>query len=97
MGYSRFGLPAAIALAVMGTTDTAQAVCSNSYADVTITCPNPVPYSGARTLTPTSRNLPTVGTPGLYKNWGNGYDVRVYLYKNGTGFQPFHWEVDAEK
>ena len=97
MRYARFGLPAAIALAVMASANTAQAICSNKWADVTITCPNPVPYTGPKTLTETSRNLPTVGTPGLYKNWGNGYDVRVYLYKNGTGYQPFHWQENAQK
>ena len=97
MRYARFGLPAAVMLAVMASANTAQAICSNNWADVTITCPNPVPFTVPKILTETSRNLPTVGTPGLYKNWGNGYDVRVYLYKNGTGHQPFHWQEDAQK
>ena len=61
---------------------------------MTITCPQPVPYTGPKTLTPTSRHMPTVGTPGLYRNYNNnGYDVRVYLYQNGTGHQPFHWQT----
>ncbi len=95
MRYARFGLPTAFAVALLALANTAQATCTNKYADVTIFCPNPVPYTGARTYTSTSRNLPTVGTPGLYKNWGNGYDVRVYRYKNGTGYQPFHWQESA--
>ncbi|MDF0600119.1 hypothetical protein P1J78_05190 [Psychromarinibacter sp. C21-152] len=81
------------AAAVMAASATAaNAICTNRWADVTITCPNPVPYTGPKTLTPTSRNMPTVGTPGLYRNWGNGYDVRVYLHSNGTGYQDFHWQ-----
>jgi len=53
-----------------------------------------VPYTGPKKLTETSANLPTVGTPGLYQNWGNGYDVRVYLHTNGTGHQNFRWQED---
>ena len=60
-------------------------------------CDDHLPEPGAQTLTPTSRNLPTVGTPGIYRNWGNGYDVRVYLYENGTGYQPFPWQQQPEE
>ncbi len=74
----------------------AEAFCSRSTADVTILCPHPVPYPGPKHLTPTSRNMATVGTPGLYKNWGNGYDVRVYLGGNGTGYQEFDWAVPTD-
>ncbi len=91
MQFTKLGILPAIVVASFATVTPAHATCTNKYADVTITCPNPVPYTGARLYTPTSRNLPTVGTPGLYKNWGNGYDVRVYLYKNGTGYQEFPW------
>ncbi len=40
--------------------------------------------------------MPTVCTPGLYKNWGNGNDVRVYQYQNGTGYQEFQWAVPTD-
>ena len=92
MNYTRFGAVAAVAIAAISAGSSAHAICTNKWADVTITCPKPVPYTGPKTLTETSRNLPTVGTPGLYKNWGNGYDVRVYRFKNGTGFQKFRWQ-----
>ncbi len=91
MTHARLGLAALAGLAVLASATTAQAFCTNRTADIWILCPNPVPYTGKKTLTETSRNLPTVGTPGLYKNWGNGYDVRVYLHGNGTGYQEFHW------
>ena len=71
----------------------AQAFCTDKWADVTIICPQPMPYKGAVELTDTSRNLATVGTPGLYKNRGRGYDVRVYLHGHGTGYQEFNWVV----
>ena len=95
MRSTRFRLLAAAAFAVLGTANSAQAICSNNWADVTITCPQPKPFTGPKHLTDTSRNMPTVGTPGLYKNWGNGYDVRVYLGGNGTGGQKFHWQENG--
>ena len=82
---------AATVVSAIAMTTSAQALCTNKWADVTVTCPKPVPYTGPKKLTETSANMPTVGTPGLYKNWGNGYDVRVYLYQNGTGYQEFPW------
>ncbi|MCP3969084.1 MAG: hypothetical protein GY717_01935 [Rhodobacteraceae bacterium] len=85
---------AATVVSAIAITTGAQAFCTNKWADVTILCPYPVPYTGPKTLTATSANMPTVGTPGLYKNWGNGYDVRVYLHGNGTGYQDFHWNLD---
>jgi len=92
MNYTRFGAVALLSLSAAVTASSAHAICTNKWADVTLTCPRPVPYTGPKTLTDTSRNLPTVGTPGLYKNYGNGYDVRVYLHGNGTGYQKFPWQ-----
>ncbi|WP_152912396.1 hypothetical protein [Candidatus Rhodobacter oscarellae] len=89
---NKFGLVLATGVAFFASAHTAHAFCTDSRADVSILCPKPVPFRGKKDLTETSRNLPTVGTPGVYKNYGNGYDVRVYLYQNGTGHQPFHWE-----
>lgn len=86
-------IAAAAFFAVLGA-GAAQAVCSDAWADVTITCPNPVPYTGYRILTPTSRNLPTVGTPGYYPQYGQG-GVNVYLHSNGTGYQDFNWSNPA--
>ena len=91
MFTTRLGAALLAAGAIIASTTGAHAICTNKWADVTITCPTPVPYTGEKTLTATSANVPTVGTPGLYKNWGNGYDVRVYLHQNGTGYQEFHW------
>lgn len=95
MNYTRFGLFAAAAVATLASAPAAYAICTNRWADVTITCPRPVPYTGPMTLTDTSRNLPvTSPAGGLYKNYGWGYDVRVYRYGNGTGYQKFWWEED---
>lgn len=74
----------------------AQAFCTPSWADVTILCPQPVPYPGPKILTPTSRSMPTVGTAATYRNWANGRDVRVYLHGNGTGYQDFQWAVPTD-
>ena len=95
MRSTRFRILAVAAVAVITAGSTAQAFCSNNWADVTKTCPKSKPFTGPKHLTETSRNLPTVGTPGLYKNWGNGYDVRVYLGGNGTGGQKFHWQENG--
>jgi len=92
MKYSILGFFAALVVSAFGMTTQAQAFCSAAWADVTILCPQPVPYPGPKKLTDTSRNMPTVGTPGLYHNWGSGYDVRGYLDSHGTGYQPFWWE-----
>ena len=92
MQSTRFRILAAAVAVVLASGSIAQAFCSNNWADVTKTCPKTKPFTGPKHLTETSRNLPTVGTPGLYKNWGNGYDVRVYLGGNGTGGQKFHWQ-----
>ena len=92
MIYTKLGVIVAVGIFSLALATGAQAFCSNKWADVTILCPQPVPYTGPKKLTETSRNLPTVGTPGLYKNWGNGYNVRVYLHKNGTGYQEFPWQ-----
>ncbi|MDJ0631233.1 MAG: hypothetical protein QNJ44_23465 [Rhodobacter sp.] len=93
MNYARPGFLAAIAVSILASAPAAHAICTNKWADVTITCPRPVPYTGPKTLTDTSRNLPvTSPAGGLYKNYGWGYDVRVYRYGNGTGYQPFFWE-----
>ncbi len=81
---------AVAALALAGATSAAQATCNNRWADVTSLCPNPLPYTGPRTLTETSRNMPTVGTPGTYTGYGNG-PVTVYRSGNGTGYQDFQW------
>lgn len=91
MIFSKSGRVLAAALLLAGTTSTASA-CGNAWSDVTILCPYPAPWTGPKTLTPTSRHMPTVGTPGTYRNWGNGYDVKVYLHGNDTGYQPFHWQ-----
>lgn len=96
MKISTFGATALLATLILGYATTANAICSPAWADVTSTCPQPVPYPGPKYLTPTSRNMPTVGTPGLYKNWGNGYDVRVYMSQNGTGQQQFQWAVPTD-
>lgn len=82
----------AMVVSMAATTTNAQVLCTPARADVTALCPQPVPYPGPKTLTPTSQNMPTVGTPGLYKNYGSGYDVRVYLGGNGTGYQNFIWQ-----
>lgn len=92
MGNTKLRNLIAATAAVLATTTGAQAFCSNNWADVSITCPKPVPFTGPKKLTDTSRNMATVGKPGLYKNWGNGYDVQVYLHTNGTGHQNFHWQ-----
>ena len=92
MKYAKYGVAALFSVSAMMTGTTAHAICSNNWADVTITCPKPVPFTGPKKLTDTSRNLPTVGTPGTYKNYGNGYDVKVYLHGNGTGHQKFYWQ-----
>lgn len=96
MNISRLAMTCALAAGVAGFATTAEAFCTDSRADVRTLCPHPVPYSGPKRLTPTSRGMPTVGTPGLYKNWGNGYDVRVYLGRNGTGYQDFPWAVQTD-
>jgi hypothetical protein len=90
---SKLGFAAVLTASILAMTTTAQAFCSPQWADVTILCPSPVPYPGTKTLTDTSRNMPTVGTPGTYKNYGWGYDVQVYLSGNGTGYQDFPWRV----
>lgn len=92
MTYFRLSLFSVTAAATMAFAPAAQAFCSNNWADVTILCPNPVPFTGPKKLTPTSRHLPTKGKPGIYKNYTNAGDVRVYLGGNGTGYQDFHWE-----
>lgn len=93
MNYTRFGLAAAAVAASFAAAPSAQAFCTNKWADVTILCPHPVPYTGPKTLTATSRNLPVTSPQGgLYKNYGWGYDVRVYRHGNGTGYQDFFWE-----
>ncbi len=86
-------IAAAAALAV-SFTGAANADCSNAWADVTVTCPVPGPYTGYRIITPTTRNMPTIGTPGHYPQYGppGGGGVDVYLYGNGTGYQDFHWQ-----
>ncbi|MDJ0824717.1 MAG: hypothetical protein QNJ16_04370 [Rhodobacter sp.] len=95
MTNARFGVAAAVAVAVLGAAPAAHAFCTDKWADVTILCPKPVPYQGKKTLTETSRNLPVSPGPGLYRNYGWGYDVRVYAYGNGTGYQNFWWEEDT--
>lgn len=93
MKYTKLGAITICALSILASGSAAYAFCTPSRADVSILCPQPVPYPGPKHLTPTSRNMPTVGTPGLYKNWGNGKDVRVYLGHHGTGYQEFQWAV----
>jgi len=92
MKHSIYGFSCALVVSILAMTTSAQASCTPKWADVTIFCPAPVPYPGPKKLTDTSRNMPTVGTPGLYRNWGSGYDVRVYLGHHGTGYQAFWWE-----
>lgn len=82
----------ALVVSMAATTTNAQLFCSPKWADVSMLCPQPVPYPGPKDLTPAAQQMPTVGTPGLYKNYGSGYDVRVYLGKNGTGYQKFRWQ-----
>ena len=89
--HTKSGLFAAAIASLLLSANTAHALCTDRWADVTILCPTPVPYTGPKKLTPTSRSMPTVGTPGLYHNYGNGYDVQVYLGHNGTGYQDFNW------
>lgn len=96
MKRAKLGSIAIMAATFLASASAANAFCSPNWADVTKLCPQPVPYPGPKHLTPTSRNMPTVGTPGLYKNWGNGYDVRVYQYQNGTGRQQFMWAVPTD-
>jgi len=76
-------------MTVIASISVAQAFCTPNRADVSILCPQPVPYPGPKYLTPTSRNLATVGTPSLYKNWGNGYDLQVYQSTRSGGRQQF--------
>ncbi len=96
MDFTRLAMGLVVGATALGIATTAHAFCTPQRADVTITCPKPVPYPGPKYLTPTSRHMPTVGTPGLYRNWGNGYDVRVYLYQHGTGYQDFQWAVPTD-
>lgn len=96
MRFSKLGVTSALALTAAGFATTAEAFCTKARADVSILCPTPVPYPGPKHLTPTSRGMATVGTPGLYENWGNGYDVQVYLGGNGTGYQDFPWAVPTD-
>ena len=92
MVHAKSGLVIAMVVFVTATATNAQVLCSAKRADISALCPQPVPYTGPKKLTPTSRNMPTVGTPGLYKNYGSGYDVRVFLGHNGTGYQNFSWQ-----
>ena len=94
MLHTKLGFAAVLAASILAMSSSAQAFCSPNWADVTILCPSPVPYAGKKTLTDTSRDMPTVGKPGLYKNYGSGYDVRVYLSKNGTRYQEFPWRAN---
>ncbi len=93
MFTTRLGAIAAASFTILASTTGAQAICSNNWADVSLTCPQPVPFTGPKHLTDTSRNLPTVGQAATYQNWNNlGYDVKVVLHGQGSGHQPFHWQ-----
>jgi len=94
MFNARYGLLAVALTAILGASQAAQANCS--YHVATYSCLQPLHPPVPSTSEPTSataRALSTVGTPGLYGNWGNGYDVRVYLGGNGTGYQAFPWQA----
>lgn len=93
MDYARLGLTAAAVVASLAMTTGAQAFCSNNWADVTVGCPNPVPYTGPKTLTDTSRNMPTVGpAPGTIVQWGNTTVRYVKGTSREAGQQPFYWQ-----
>lgn len=78
---------AAMTLAFVMAAPAANARCNDAWNDVTWWCKDPKPWKGAKHLTDTSRNLPTVGSPGVYSGYGNGYSVRVVKHGHGAGYQ----------
>ena len=94
MKYTISGFFVVLAVSTLAMTNSAAASCTPKWADVTIFCPAPVPYPGPKKLTDTSRNMPTVGTPALYRNWDPRYDVRGYLDRHGPGYQEFWWQQE---